>query len=178
MQVVHPVCCGIDGHAAQLTAGLRRGNDAGQISTEWRAFGTPTTHSWPCGLGSMSRAARSWCWRVREDKAHFLRRFSAVSPVLPGACPTGCRNTTSWEQAVRRSYRHTTAEGTASPGRGRLRVMSQVLHQGQEVAHQYDGHADCNGDRHHRFPSLDFLLMSIVANQPGWPGLRCARAHR
>ena len=40
MQVVHPVCCGIDGHAAQLTACLRRVNDAGQISTEWRDFGT------------------------------------------------------------------------------------------------------------------------------------------
>ena len=36
MPVVHPVCCGMDGHAAQLTACLRRVNDAGQISTEWR----------------------------------------------------------------------------------------------------------------------------------------------
>jgi transposase len=40
MQVVHPVCCGIDGHAAQLTACLRRVNADGQISTEWRDFGT------------------------------------------------------------------------------------------------------------------------------------------
>jgi transposase len=40
MQVVHPVCCGIDGHAAQLTACLRRVNGDGQISTEWRDVGT------------------------------------------------------------------------------------------------------------------------------------------
>jgi len=40
MQVVHPVCCGIDGHAAQLTACLRQVNDDGQISTAWRDFGT------------------------------------------------------------------------------------------------------------------------------------------
>ena len=40
MQVVPPVCCGIDGHAAQLTACLRRVNGDGQIRTEWRDFGT------------------------------------------------------------------------------------------------------------------------------------------
>jgi transposase len=40
MQVVHPVCGGMDGHAAQLTACLRRVNDDGQLSTEWRDFGT------------------------------------------------------------------------------------------------------------------------------------------
>ena len=40
MHVVHPVCGGMDGHAAQWTACLRRVHDAGQISTEWRDFGT------------------------------------------------------------------------------------------------------------------------------------------
>jgi transposase len=35
MQVIHPVCCGIDVHAAQLTACLRRVSDEGQITTEW-----------------------------------------------------------------------------------------------------------------------------------------------
>lgn len=40
MQVIHPVCCGIDGHAAQLTACLRRVGDDGTIHTEWRDFGT------------------------------------------------------------------------------------------------------------------------------------------
>ena len=40
MQVVHPVCWGIDGQAAQLTACLRRGNGDGQLSTEWRDVGT------------------------------------------------------------------------------------------------------------------------------------------
>ena len=40
MQVVHPICCGIDGHPAQLTACLRRVSDDGQMSTAWRDFGT------------------------------------------------------------------------------------------------------------------------------------------
>jgi transposase len=40
MQVVHPVCGGMDGHAAQLTACLRRVHTDGQRSTEWRDFGT------------------------------------------------------------------------------------------------------------------------------------------
>lgn len=40
MPVVHPVCWGIDGHAAQLTAWLRQVHAGGQISTEWRDCGT------------------------------------------------------------------------------------------------------------------------------------------
>ena len=40
MHVVHPICCGIDGHPAQLTACLRRVQDDGTIHTEWRDFGT------------------------------------------------------------------------------------------------------------------------------------------
>jgi hypothetical protein len=32
--VIHPVCGGIDGHAAQLTACLRRVSEDGQITTE------------------------------------------------------------------------------------------------------------------------------------------------
>src|ERR671926_415021 len=40
MQVVHPVCCGIDVHQAQLTACLRRVSPAGQITTERRDLGT------------------------------------------------------------------------------------------------------------------------------------------
>ena len=40
MQVLHPVCCGIDVHAAQLTACLRRVSDNGQITTELVACGT------------------------------------------------------------------------------------------------------------------------------------------
>ena len=41
MPVIHPVCCGLAGHPAPLTACLRRVGDAGQITTEWRDFGTP-----------------------------------------------------------------------------------------------------------------------------------------
>ena len=40
MQVVYPVCCGIDVHQASLTACLRQVSDDGQISTELRDFGT------------------------------------------------------------------------------------------------------------------------------------------
>jgi transposase len=40
MQVVHPVCCGIDGHAKQLTACLRRAAEDGTVHTEWREFAT------------------------------------------------------------------------------------------------------------------------------------------
>lgn len=40
MHVVPPVCGGIDGQAAQWTACLRRVSHDGQISTEWRDFGT------------------------------------------------------------------------------------------------------------------------------------------
>jgi hypothetical protein len=40
MQVVHPICCGIDVHQAQLTACLRCVSDGGQITTALRDFGT------------------------------------------------------------------------------------------------------------------------------------------
>ena len=40
MQVVHPICCGIDVHQAPLTACLRCVSDEGQITTEMRDFGT------------------------------------------------------------------------------------------------------------------------------------------
>ena len=40
MQVIHPVCCGIDCHQAQLTVCLRRVSEDGQITTQWREFGT------------------------------------------------------------------------------------------------------------------------------------------
>lgn len=39
-QVVHPVCCGIDGHPTQLTACLRRAGEDGTIHTAWRDCGT------------------------------------------------------------------------------------------------------------------------------------------
>jgi hypothetical protein len=40
MHVVYPVCCGVDVHATQLTACLRRASEPGQIPTELREFGT------------------------------------------------------------------------------------------------------------------------------------------
>jgi transposase len=39
MQVVYPVCCGLEVHQAQLTACLRRVSPAGQLTTERRDFG-------------------------------------------------------------------------------------------------------------------------------------------
>jgi hypothetical protein len=40
MQVVHPICCGIDVHQAQLTACLRRVTEDGQVTQEVREFAT------------------------------------------------------------------------------------------------------------------------------------------
>lgn len=40
MQVVHPICCGLDVHQAILTACLRRVSDDGQVTTALRSFGT------------------------------------------------------------------------------------------------------------------------------------------
>jgi transposase len=40
MQVVHPICCGIDVHQAQLTACLRRVDMEGQVTKELREFAT------------------------------------------------------------------------------------------------------------------------------------------
>jgi Transposase len=40
MQVVHPICCGIDVHQAQLTACLRRVDVDGQVTQEVREFAT------------------------------------------------------------------------------------------------------------------------------------------
>jgi transposase len=39
MHVVHPICCGLDGHQARLTAGLRRVDADGQVTTALREFG-------------------------------------------------------------------------------------------------------------------------------------------
>lgn len=40
MQVVHPICCGLDVHQAQLTACLRRVDADGQVTQEVREFAT------------------------------------------------------------------------------------------------------------------------------------------
>ena len=40
MQVIHPVCCGIDVHAAQLAACLRQVSEDGQVTTEVVEYGT------------------------------------------------------------------------------------------------------------------------------------------
>ena len=40
MQVLHPICCGIDGHPTQLTACLRRVSDDGHVTTALRDWGT------------------------------------------------------------------------------------------------------------------------------------------
>ena len=69
MHVVPPVCCGIDGHAAQLTACVRRVGDAGTISTAWRDFGTTydqllTCRTWRneqgCPIGVLESTGVDW----------------------------------------------------------------------------------------------------------------------
>jgi hypothetical protein len=69
MQVLHPVCCGIDGHAAQLTACLRRVRDEGQITTELVDCGTTSRElialrTWvqaqQCPVVAMERTGVYW----------------------------------------------------------------------------------------------------------------------
>jgi transposase len=67
--VIHPVCCGIDGHAAQLTACLRRVSDDGQITTELVDGGTTSRalialRTWgpaqQCPVVAMERTGVYW----------------------------------------------------------------------------------------------------------------------
>ena len=48
MHVVPPVCCGIDGHAAQLTACVRQVGADGTLHTAWRDFGTTSAQLLAC----------------------------------------------------------------------------------------------------------------------------------
>jgi transposase len=69
MPVIHSICCGIDGHAAPLTAGLRRVSAAGQITTEL-VHGGPTSRElltfrpWlpehQCPVVAMERTGVDW----------------------------------------------------------------------------------------------------------------------
>jgi transposase len=58
MEIVHRVCCGIDVHAAQLTACLRRVSDAGEITTELVEYGT--TYRELVAFRSWLQAQRCW----------------------------------------------------------------------------------------------------------------------
>src|SRR5215510_1736698 len=69
MPVIHPVCCGIDGHAAQFTACLRRVSDDGQITIELVDCGTTyraliAFRTWlqeqPCPVVAMESTGVSW----------------------------------------------------------------------------------------------------------------------
>ncbi len=69
MEIVHPVCCGIDVHAAQLTACRRRVSEDGQITTELVEF-APTyrellaCRSWwqeqRCGVVALESTGVYW----------------------------------------------------------------------------------------------------------------------
>jgi transposase len=69
MQVVSPVCCGIDVHAAQLTACLRRVREDGHITTELHDSGTtsrelvafcPWLHEQPCPVVTLESTGVYW----------------------------------------------------------------------------------------------------------------------
>jgi transposase len=69
MPVLSPVCGGIDGHAAQLTACLRRVRDDGQITTALVDCGTtdreliafrPWLQEQPCPVVAMERTGVYW----------------------------------------------------------------------------------------------------------------------
>jgi transposase len=69
MEIVHPVCCGIDVHAAQLTACVRRVGAAGQIRTELVEYGTTSRellafrrwlHEQGCPVVALESTGVSW----------------------------------------------------------------------------------------------------------------------
>src|SRR6267142_4501248 len=69
MPVVHPVCCGIDVHQAQLTACLRRVDVDGQLTPEVREFATTydallTLSPWlteqPCPVVALESTGVYW----------------------------------------------------------------------------------------------------------------------
>lgn len=69
MQVVHPVCCGIDCHQAVLSACLRRVSPAGQRTLTSRACGTTyrdllALSDWlvaeGCPIGAMESTGVYW----------------------------------------------------------------------------------------------------------------------
>lgn len=82
MPMIHPVCCGIDVHAAQLTACRRQVSDEGQITTELVEWGTTyreliALHTWmqalPCPMVAMESTGVSW-----KPVYHVLREAVAV----------------------------------------------------------------------------------------------------
>jgi transposase len=73
MQVVHPICCGIDVHQAQLTVCLRRVTDEGQVTQEVREFAT----TYPALLALLDWLSAQQCPVVAEvlvGNAHEMRR--------------------------------------------------------------------------------------------------------
>jgi hypothetical protein len=69
MHVLPPVCCGIDGHAAPLTACRRRVSEEGQLTTELGNWGTPSRarialrtwwHAHQCPVGARERTGVYW----------------------------------------------------------------------------------------------------------------------
>ena len=75
MQVIHPVCWGIDAHAAQLTACLRRVCDTGQITTELH----------DCGTTYRERVAfRTWLQDHHCPVSPWRARASSTHPCFPG----------------------------------------------------------------------------------------------
>ena len=80
--MLHPVCGGIDGHAAQLTACLRRVSDDGQSTTELVDGGTTSRdlialRTWwqaqPCPVVAMERTGVYW-----KPVSHVLREVVEV----------------------------------------------------------------------------------------------------
>ena len=74
MEVVHPVCCGIDGHAAQLTACLRRVVEAGTVHTDWQEFGTTYDELLALRLWLDEQRSQHPCRRCACDRRPLYRR--------------------------------------------------------------------------------------------------------
>ena len=84
MQVVHPICCGIDVHQARLTACLRQVDADGQVTKDVREFATTygallTLLDW---LEQIPRSARRNPLPVKRINGSLLMGHEHVSRAL------------------------------------------------------------------------------------------------
>ena len=67
MQVIHPICCGIDVHQAQLTACLRRVDMDGQVTKEVASRRPRPGPSWRRWARRCRTLGRRPAWHLGGD---------------------------------------------------------------------------------------------------------------
>lgn len=95
MEVVNPVCCGLDIHKARLSACLLRSGPNGQVHKELRSFGTMTTDlealaAWlaaaACPIVAMESTGVYWqpIWNLLEGRLELLLVNARHVKAVPG----------------------------------------------------------------------------------------------